>query len=161
MAEQDQTEEYYAIANAGVAKEQRLEETIAFTAKLLYMPDESLPNGFESKKEAVRNTYEEVILFISMYRPPDQTPLIAELQKEIQNINDNLVDSYLLLETYNKLKLKILWFLGRGGLNFVRPRNPVAKWDQKLVERMQIPYDDEIKNIVSKKKVNSGASSQS
>jgi len=92
-----------------------------------------------------------------MYEKPEDNDLISKIRRVISDIDNNLYDSESLLTTYNEIKLKILWYLGRGALNFVRPRNPIAKWDQKLLDRMQIKGDKNTEKIFAKKKVNSGA----
>jgi hypothetical protein len=157
MEQTPQMEEYYAVRDAHILKEQHLEEALHEASQVLARTDEEISGGFEGKGAVVKDILERSIEFIAMYEEPDNNDLISKIRTVINDIDNNLYDSESLLITYNAIKLKILWYLGRGALNFVRPRNPIAKWDQKLLDRMQIKGDKETEKIFAKKKANSGA----
>jgi hypothetical protein len=157
MEQMPQAEEYYAVRDAHILKEQHLEEALHEASQVLARADEQISGGFDGKEAVVKDILERSIEFIAMYEKPEDNDLISKIRRVISDIDNNLYDSESLLTTYNEIKLKILWYLGRGALNFVRPRNPIAKWDQKLLDRMQIKGDKNTEKIFAKKKVNSGA----
>ncbi|MGC8576170.1 MAG: hypothetical protein ACP5RI_02895 [Candidatus Micrarchaeia archaeon] len=153
MEGKNDTGSFYPVWNADVDEEKSVELSLLETAKFLYLPDDLNENIYVEKKNKCIDSLEHARAFFAKYYPPEH-PFLKEMDDIIQEIVDYDVDSLTMRSIFVDLETKILWRLGKGDLNFIRPQNPVAKWYEKLAAQNQIPYTKEVDDIFtdSKKK---------